>query len=173
MKIMTLNSGSSSLKYSVWEMPARRQLCSGVAERVTIANGLVRHKVHGKEEMVTSRDFPTHEVAFTSIVDLLTDDASGVIDDVSEVGGVGHRVVHGGEEFTRSVRIDDQVLKAIEEFCTLAPLHNPANLAGIRAAMKLVPNAPHVAVFDTAFLSTLHPTYTSMVYHTNGTKNTG
>jgi acetate kinase len=157
MKIMTLNSGSSSLKYSVWEMPARTQLCSGIAERVTIANGLIKHRVHGKEEIVRSRDFPSHEAAFTSIVELLTDDDSGVIDDMPEVRGVGHRVVHGGERFAQSVSIDDQVLKAIEEFCALAPLHNPANLAGIRAAMKLVPNALHVAVFDTAFLSTLPP----------------
>jgi len=157
MKIMTLNSGSSSLKYSVWDMPARTQLCSGVAERVTIANGLIEHRVGGKVKIVTRRDFPTHEAAFTSIVELLTDDVSGVIDDMSEIRGVGHRVVHGGEGFARSVRIDDQVVKAIEEFCALAPLHNPANLAGIRAAMKLVPNAMHVAVFDTAFLSTLPP----------------
>jgi acetate kinase len=156
MRILTLNSGSSSLKYSLWDMPSRKQLSAGVAQRIGIGNGFINHTVLGKETIV-ARDSSTHETAFNTIIELLVDPARGIIRDVSEIDGVGHRVVHGGDKFAQSVRIDDQVIKAIEEFSALAPLHNPPNLMGIRAAMKYMPSVPHVAVFDTAFFATLPP----------------
>jgi len=157
MKILTLNCGSSSVKYSLWDMPARIRLCSGVAERVTIGNSFIRYKALGKEENLYHSDCPTHEVAIKLIVDLLTNPEHGLIKDVSEVSAVGHRVVHGGEKFVQSVRINNEVISMIEKFCALAPLHNPPNLQGIRAAMKLMPNIPHIAIFDTAFLTTMPP----------------
>lgn len=155
MKVMTLNCGSSSVKYAIWIMPARRRLCGGIVERVTIGNSVIRYKVSGKKELLYDQDCPNHDVAIKLIVDLVSNQESGVIKDLSEIDAIGHRVVHGGEKFTRSVLIDDEVIKAIEQFCVLAPLHNPPNLLGIRAAMKLMPSIPHIAIFDTAFFTTM------------------
>jgi len=155
MKIMTLNSGSSSLKYSLWEMPAGIELCEGVAERVTMHGSFIKHRPAGMKEVTLTTELPSHDEALASIVELLTGDTAEGTGRISDVKGVGHRVVHGGAKFARSIIIDDEVLEAIHEFSELAPLHNPSNLAGIRAAMRMLPNARHVAVFDTAFLTTL------------------
>ena len=155
MKILTLNCGSSSVKYSVWDMPARVKLGGGIVEKVTIGNSFIRYKALGKEEIVHHHECPTHNEAIKLIMDFITNPEYGVIKDISEISAVGHRVVHGGEKFTHSVLINDEVIKTIEECAELAPLHNPPNLTGIRAAMKLMPDIPHIAVFDTAFLTTI------------------
>lgn len=136
-------------------MPSRKKLCDGIAERVTLDSSFIRHRPEGVSEKVVNTPFPEHDVAIKKIVDLLTDQESGVIEDISEISAVSHRVVHGGRDFSRSVRIDEDVIKAIEKCSELAPLHNPPNLLGIRIAMRMMPNIPHFAVFDTAFLSTL------------------
>jgi acetate kinase len=157
LKIMTLNAGSSSLKYSLWDMPSGIELCEGVAERVTMQGGFIKHRPAGMKEVTLTTELPSHDKALASIMELLTGDAARETIRISDVKGVGHRVVHGGAKFTRSVVVDEEVLKAIREFSELAPLHNPSNLAGIKAAMKILPDIPHVAVFDTAFLTTLPP----------------
>ena len=157
MKILTINCGSSSVKYSLWDMGVRERVCEGIAERVTLDGSFIKHKVKGKTEEVVKKDFPKHDTAIAMIISLLTDRKLGVIDDVSEIGAVGHRVVHGGRHFTRSVKIDESVIRVIEQCSRLAPLHNPPNLLGIKIAMEAMPNIPHFAVFDTAFLSTLPP----------------
>lgn len=155
MKVLTLNCGSSSVKYSLWGMPARRKICSGIAERVKIGKSFIRYRAEGQEEFILHKECPNHGTAIKLTVDLLTSKERGVMKDVSTISAVGHRVVHGGEEFKQSVIINDEVVKAIERYSMLAPLHNPANLLGIRAAMELMPNIPHIAVFDTAFLATV------------------
>jgi acetate kinase len=153
MNILTLNCGSSSVKYSLWKMPARKKLCSGIVDRVTVGGSSIKHK--GKKSIVLKKECPTYDAAIKLILELLTDTEYGALKDTSEVDAVGHRVVHGGERFNRSVKINEEVIKVIEECCVLAPLHNPPNLLGIRAAMNLMPDIPHIAIFDTAFLSTI------------------
>lgn len=157
MKIMTLNCGSSSVKYSIWNMPSKMVLCSGTVERVTVGNSFIRHRKVGRGEVTWKHECPTHDVAIELIVKFLKDREYGVIGDLSEIDAVGHRVVHGGEKFVQSTRINGETIKAIEDCITLAPLHNPANLMGIRVAMKLMPDIPHVAIFDTAFFTTMPP----------------
>lgn len=157
MKVLTLNCGSSSVKYSIWSMPSKEVLCSGTVERVTLGNSFIKHKKSGQDEVTQKQDCPNHEVAIELIIKFLRDRESGVIVDLSEIDAVGHRVTHGGEKFVKSAIINDGVIKSIEDCAALAPLHNPPQLAGIRAAMKLMPNIPHVSVFDTAFLATMPP----------------
>ena len=153
MKILTLNCGSSSVKYTLWEMPTRKRLASGMIERVGIGNSTIRHK--SAESVVLKRDCSNHEAAIGLALDLLTDTEYGVVNDVSEIDAVGHRVVHGGEKFNHSVRITEGVIRGVEECSALAPLHNPPNLMGIRAAMSQMKSIPHIAIFDTAFLATI------------------
>jgi len=155
MKILTINCGSSSVKYSLWDMRLRERVCEGIAERVTLDGSFVKHKVKGKTEEVLKKDFRKHDAAITTILSLLADKKLGVVGDVSEIDAVVHRVVHGGKFFSRSVKIDESVIKAVEQCSKLAPLHNPPNLLGIKIAMDTMRNIPHFAVFDTAFLSTL------------------
>lgn len=138
-------------------MPARTKMCSGIIERIGIGNSVVKHQRFSEKEINQSEDCPNHSVAIKKVIALLTDSVTGVIGDVKEIDAVGHRVVHGGEKFTRSVIIDNAVIKAIEECCQLAPLHNPANLMGIRASLQVMPSIPNMAVFDTAFFYTLPP----------------
>jgi len=157
MKVLTLNCGSSSVKYSIWSMPAKEVLCSGTVERVTLGSSFIKHKKSGKEEVIQKHDCPTHEVAIELIIKFLKDREQGVIVDLSEIDAVGHRVTHGGEKFVKSAIINGEVIKSIGDCAALAPLHNPPQLAGIRAAMKLMPNISHMAVFDTAFLTTMPP----------------
>jgi len=155
MKALTLNCGSSSVKYALWDVNALHRLCSGIVERVTVRGSFINHQVSGKKEVIYKRECPTHDVAIKLILDFLTSQDHGTITDVSEISAAGHRVVHGGENFIKSVRIDEEVIKVIEKCCILAPLHNPPNLLGIKAAMRLMPEIPHIAVFDTAFLATM------------------
>ena len=154
--ILVINCGSSSLKYEVFEMPARRSLGKGVVERIGQGQGsITQTSVNG--ELHLSRKIDDHKVAMQLLRDALTDETNGLLDDISEISGVGHRVVHGGEKYSSSVVIDDSVMAAIEENIELAPLHNPVNLTGIREAVELLPDRKQVAVFDTAFHQTLPP----------------
>ncbi len=155
MKILTLNCGSSSVKYQVYDWEEKVPLAQGVVERVTIGDSFIKHTPFGKDPVKISHECPDHEEAIKLIMDTLTHPDYGVIKDLSEIDAVGHRVVHGGEEFTKSVLIDDKVIKTFTELSSLAPLHNPANVKGIKAAMKVLPNVPHVAVMDTAFHQTM------------------
>lgn len=150
MKVLVINAGSSSIKYQLFEMPARTILARGMVERIGEAEANLVHKYNGAEHAVRIQA-PDHDAGMQVILATLADSAVGVVNHISEIHAVGHRVVHGGEEFTGSVIIDDHVLKSIERYADLAPLHNPPNLTGIRAAMHALPDAVQVACFDTAF----------------------
>ena len=154
MKVLVVNCGSSSLKYQLIDSETEQALAVGLCERIGI-DGRLKHTPAGGEKVVLEDALPNHEVAIRNVLAALTNPAYGVIKDLSEIGAVGHRVVHGGEKFTKSVLIDDSVIAGIKECCDLAPLHNPANLIGIDACMKLMPGVPEVAVFDTAFHQTM------------------
>ncbi len=155
MKILTLNCGSSSVKYQVYDWEQKIPLAQGVVERVTIGDSFIKHTPFGKDPVKISHECPDHQEAIKLVMDTLTHPEYGVLKDLSEIDAVGHRVVHGGEEFTKSVLINDEVIKTFEELSSLAPLHNPANVKGIKAAMALLPDVPHVAVMDTAFHQTM------------------
>mgnify|MGYP001025652112 CR=1 FL=1 len=155
MIILTINCGSSSVKYLVYDWDKKKELARGIVERVTIGGSFVRHKPTGKDEIKIEGDCPTHKEAIQLVVQTLTDPEIGVIEDLKDIDAVGHRVVHGGEEFTSSVRINKDVLKTFKKLQDLAPLHNPPNIMGIEAAMELLPHTPHIAVMDTAFHSTM------------------
>ncbi|MBG0775673.1 MAG: acetate kinase [Desulfovibrionaceae bacterium] len=161
MKILVINCGSSSLKYQLMDMGSSKPLCSGLIERIGDTGGAYRHKKNPDTEaeavFQAGRDMPDHDAAMRLVAELLTDAEAGVVADVKEIDAVGHRVVHGGEAFNKPTLIDDAVLAAVKGVEHLAPLHNPANLIGIRVAMALFPHAPQVAVFDTAFHQTLPP----------------
>ena len=154
MKVLVVNCGSSSLKYQLIDSETEQALAVGLCERIGI-DGRLKHTPAGGEKVVLEDALPNHEVAIKNVLAALTNPTYGVIKDLSEIGAVGHRVVHGGEKFTKSVLIDDAVIAGIKECCDLAPLHNPANLIGIDACMKLMPGVPEVAVFDTAFHQTM------------------
>jgi len=161
MKVLTINSGSSSIKYSVWKMPDAVPLCMGIVERVTVGGSFIRHMVAGSPEIQLHHECPTHNEAIELIVQFLTGEL-GVIRDLGEIHAVAHRVVHGGEKYTHSVRIDEEVIKAIQDNIPLAPLHNPNNLLGIRFAMRLMPGIQHTASWDTAFSAAYMPPETSI-----------
>ena len=154
MKILVLNSGSSSLKYQVIDMDTEEMLVKGQFERIGQQNSFLRHKVNGIKHKF-EHYVKDHEEAISFVLDRLTDDNYGVIKDLSELGGIGHRVVHGGEKFSDSVIITDEVINAIRECNDLAPLHNPAAILGIEACKKIAPSMKMVAVFDTAFHQTI------------------
>ena len=157
MKILVINAGSSSLKYQLMDPETREVLAKGLCERIGI-DGKFTYKPTGKTA-VKAADvaMPTHSEAIQTVLNALVDKDNGVIGSMAEIDAVGHRVVHGGEKFAKSVLITDEVMAAIEECNPLAPLHNPANIIGIRACQKLMPNTPMVAVFDTAFHQTMPP----------------
>ncbi|MCR5223194.1 MAG: acetate kinase [Lachnospiraceae bacterium] len=155
MNVLVINCGSSSLKYQLIDSKTEEVLAKGLCERIGIDGSLLTHQPAGKDKIVTQTDMPNHTVAVELVIKSLTDKENGVIDSLEEIGAVGHRVVHGGESFAESVVINDEVMKAIEDCNDLAPLHNPANLIGIRACQELMPNVPMVAVFDTAFHQTM------------------
>ncbi|MEE9402924.1 MAG: acetate kinase [Desulfobacteria bacterium] len=161
MKILVLNCGSSSIKYQLFNMEEEAAMASGLAERVGEPQGRLTHnKFPATEaESTIAREEPIseHKDGMHMIIDLLTDEEHGVVNDASEISAVGHRVVHGGDHFQAPALIDDEVIGAIEETIPLAPLHNPANLMGIRVAQTLIPQAPQVAIFDTAFHQTMPP----------------
>jgi len=154
MKILVINSGSSSLKYQLIDTNDESVLAKGLCDRIGIQNSFVKHIANGKTEII-DKDMYNHKIAIKLVIDLLTDKDFGVISNISEIAAVGHRVVHGGEKFHDSVIIDDDVIAAIKGCIELAPLHNPANLTGIEACRHIMPEAPMVAVFDTAFHQTL------------------
>ncbi|ARI76796.1 acetate kinase [Halobacillus mangrovi] len=147
-KILAINAGSSSLKFQLIEMPEETVITKGLVERIGLNDAVFTIEV-GEEKDKTITDIPDHGEAVRLLLDKLT--ANGIIESLDEINGVGHRVVHGGERFSESVLITDEVIQEIEEVSDLAPLHNPANLTGIRAFREVLPNVPHVAVFDTAF----------------------
>lgn len=157
MNILVINSGSSSVKYKLFDVKDERELAKGIVERIGLKGSSLSHQTVSKKELKLSKDIPDHNAAIKLALDFLTDKEHGVIRDTSEIAAVGHRVVHGGEEFSGSVVITDRVIKAIKSHFELAPLHNPPNLLGIKVAQKLLPNIKHVAVFDTAFHQTIPP----------------
>lgn len=161
MKILVLNCGSSSIKYALYDMDTKEVIASGGAERVGLDNAFVKVKLPNGEKIQVMHDIPEHTEGVKFIFSLLTDAEIGAIKSLDEIDAVGHRMVHGGEKFTKSVIINDEVIKAFEEVSDLAPLHNPANLKGIRAVSELMPGLPQVGVFDTAFHQTM-PQYSYM-----------
>ena len=156
MKVLVINCGSSSLKYQLIDMEGEKVLCKGLCERIGMESSMITHEANG-HKATTPAIFPTHTEAFTEVVKKMTTGEGKVIESVSEIDAIGHRVVHGGEKFAKSVVITDEVMAAIEECNPLAPLHNPANIIGIKACQQLMPGVPMVAVFDTAFHQTMPP----------------
>ena len=154
MNILVINCGSSSLKYQVIDSGTEAVLAKGLCERSGLDGRLVYQKAGGEKE-ITDADMPTHKQAIQMVLDALVNPKTGALKSLEEIGAVGHRVVHGGEKFASSTILNEEVLKAIEECNDLAPLHNPANLIGIRACQELMPNVPMVGVFDTAFHQTM------------------
>ncbi len=154
LKVLVVNSGSSSIKFELYQMPEEKVEAKGLLQRIGEPQSELKCKI-GSTEKVVSRPVPDHADGLKLIMDTLTDSAHGGLKDISEIGAVGHRVVHGGEAFSETVLIDDAVQKAIEEHAALAPLHNPPNLLGIQVARRLMPSVPQVAVFDTAFHQTM------------------
>ena len=150
MKVLVINAGSSSIKYQLFEMPAEKVLAKGLLEKIGEETSQLNHFSDSKEHKIKTKA-ADHSAGMKLILDALVGPQTGVIKDVSEITAVGHRVVHGGEEFTDSVVINDEVIASIEKFADLAPLHNPPNLTGIKAAQKGLPEALQVACFDTAF----------------------
>ena len=161
MKILVLNCGSSSIKYALYNMDDQSVMTSGGAERVGLDGAFVKVKLANGEKKQIMHDMPEHTEGVKFIFSLLTDPEIGVIKSLQEINAVGHRMVHGGEKFAKSVVITPEVIKAFEEVSDLAPLHNPANLKGIRAVEELMPGLPQVGVFDTAFHQTM-PAYSYM-----------
>lgn len=154
MKVLVINAGSSSLKYQLFDMKNEEVLCSGIVERIGLDGARLVHKMNGKK-YVKEQEIKDHKIALKIVLDILTDKDYGVISSMEEIDAVGHRVVHGGEMFSGSVFIDDKVMKALEDNIVLAPLHNPPNIMGIRAAKELLPDVPHIGTFDTAFHQSL------------------
>ena len=154
MNVLVINCGSSSLKYQLINSDSEAVLAKGLCERIGIDGRLVYQKT-GCDKEITEAAMPTHKEAIQMVLDALTNDKTGAIGSLKEVNAVGHRVVHGGEKFAKSVVITDEVISAVEECNDLAPLHNPANLIGIRVCSELMPGVPQVAVFDTAFHQTM------------------
>jgi acetate kinase len=154
MKILVINCGSSSLKFQLIDSETEAVICKGLCERIGIDGSQIVYTPEGKDKITKVEPMPDHNRAIELVIEALTNDENGVVS-LDEIGAVGHRIVHGGEKFTKSVVIDEEVIKAIEEVSDLAPLHNPANLIGIRACQKVMPGVPMVAVFDTAFHQTM------------------
>lgn len=156
MKILVINAGSSSLKYQLIDMEGEVVIAKGLCERIGI-DGHLKHTplVGGKPVFDENISLPTHGEAIAAVIDKLTSKEYGVVDSMAEISAVGHRVVHGGEKFSTSVLINDEVLQGIRDCSAFAPLHNPANITGIEACTKVMGNVPQVAVFDTAFHQTM------------------
>lgn len=155
MNILVINCGSSSLKYQLINSESEEVLAKGLCERIGIDGSCITHQPKGGEKVKTEIAMPTHTQAVAAVIEKLTDEKVGVVKSLAEIDAVGHRIVHGGEKFASSVVIDAEVMKAIEDCNDLAPLHNPANLIGIRSCQKVMPGVPMVAVFDTAFHQTM------------------
>ena len=154
MNVLVINCGSSSLKYQLIDSDSESVLAKGICERIGIDGRLVYQKA-GLDKETTQADMPTHKQAIQMVLDAIVNEKTGALKSLSEIGAVGHRLVHGGEHFAASTIITDEVLKAVEECSDLAPLHNPANIIGVNACKELMPNTPMVGVFDTAFHQTM------------------
>ena len=154
MKILVINCGSSSLKYQRMDMDGEKVLAKGLCERIGIPGSRMKHEVPGREEYIVEQDMPDHSVAVKLVFDALTGE-HGVVKSVDEISAIGHRVLHGGNKFTESIVVNEEVKKVIRECFDLGRLHNPANLMGIEACEKVVPGKKNVAVFDTTFGMTL------------------
>ena len=152
MKILSVNAGSSSLKFTLIELPSKEVLASGLFEKIGMAGSMYTIKFNG-EKLVKEEMLPDHSVAVTKLIDELL--GNKIVSSLDEIEGVGHRMVHGGSEFTESVLLDEEMLEKISRYNELAPLHNPANIMGVRAFMKVLPNVKNVGVFDTAFHQTM------------------
>ena len=156
MKILVINCGSSSLKYQLIDMENENVLAKGLCERIGIDGSMLTHKVPGREDYVKTTPMKDHKVAVELVLEALMDEVNGVIKNVSEISAVGHRVLHGGQTYSDSIVVNDDVKRVIREYFDLGPLHNPANLIGIEACEAALPaSVPQVAVFDTAFHQTM------------------
>lgn len=151
MLTLVINCGSSSVKYQLIDTDTREKICSGFVERIGAVTAIIKHEVRDQKPIKITQPVDDHVTALKAIMDFLLSPESEVVQSIDDIKAVGHRVVHGGETFKDSVHIDESVIEAIEQAIDLAPLHNPPNLKGIEAAIKYLPNAVHVAVFDTAF----------------------
>ena len=161
MKILVINAGSSSIKYQLIDMATEKVIAKGMCDRIGIAGGNFKLKADGREDYKLDIQMANHKEAVKLVLDTLVSPEHGVIESLSEISAVGHRVLHGGEKFSGSVIVDEKVIAAIEECCELGPLHNPHNLTGIRACEAMMPGVPQVAVFDTGFHQTM-PDYAYM-----------
>lgn len=158
MKILVINCGSSSLKYQLIDMTTEKPLAEGIVERIGIEGSVLTQKVEGREKYIRKLDMKNHKKAISLVLEALVDEKHGVIKSLSEISAVGHRIVHGGEKYSKSVLIDEEVKQSIKDCYKLAPLHNPAHMIGIEACEELMPNVKMVAVFDTAFHQTMENT---------------
>jgi len=161
MKILVLNCGSSSIKYKVYGMPEQTELAAGIIEKIGHSDSFLKFNTKNGEKEIIKQEVKEHKAGIELIFKLLTDEKNGVLKSLNEIGAVGHRIVHGGDEFMSSVVINQEVIDSIEKFSDLAPLHNPANLQGVYAIKKILPNVPNIAVFDTSFHQTI-PQYAYM-----------
>ena len=157
MKVLVINCGSSSLKYQVLDMTNESLLCKGLVERIGMEGSVITHEKIGMDKVKNVVPMNDHKDAIAQVLDAVQNAEYGVVKSMDEIGAVGHRVVHAGEKFACSVKITDEVVKALEECVQLAPLHNPPNLLGIEACKQLMPETPMVGVFDTAFHQTMPP----------------
>lgn len=157
MLTLVINCGSSSVKYQLIETDTKEKRVGGLIERIGAVTSIIKHEVAGQKPIKKTQPIENHSLALKEVMDFLLDPANSILTDKTDIQAVGHRVVHGGETFKDSVHIDDSVIEAIEHAFDLAPLHNPPNLKGIQAAMDVLPDAIHVAVFDTAFHHSLPP----------------
>jgi acetate kinase len=155
MKVLVINCGSSSLKYQLIDMSNEESIAQGLIERIGINGSILTQKVEGKDKYIVETPLKDHQDAIELVLKSLVDEKHGVIKSMDEISAVGHRVVHGGEKYATSVILDEAVIKNLDEFTKLAPLHNPPNIIGINACKALMPNTPMVAVFDTAFHQTM------------------
>ncbi len=155
MKILVINAGSSSLKYQLISMTEEIVLAKGLCDRIGLPGSLIKHKTFDDRTVTKEIEMKDHKDAIASLIRVLTHEQWGVIESLEEIKAVGHRVVHGGEKFFKSVIIDEAVMKTLEECIELAPLHNPPNITGIKACQHTMPNVPQIAVFDTAFHQTM------------------
>lgn len=155
MKVLVINSGSSSIKYQLFNMTDESVLAKGLVKRIGIPDSIINHYPSGKDPIITHQDIPDHKVGIKLMMDALLHPDYGVIKDISEIVAVGHRVVHAGEKFSGSVLLTDEIMDALKECIELAPLHNPPNILGIEVCNELMPGVPQVGVFDTAFHQTI------------------
>lgn len=156
MKILVINSGSSSLKYQLFDMDTGNILTKGGCERIG-AGGTITHKVPGREDFYTEIDLPSHDVALKEVFKLLVDKEKGILTSIDEIDAVGHRVAHGGERFKESSKIDKDAIKYLESIVPINPLHGPAAIKGMKACLALLPNTPQTATFDTSFYANFKP----------------